>query len=111
MIKVDIFLQEDEIVGFNVKGHAGFGPYGQDIVCAAISVLTQTAVYGLQHFLTEEPEVEVEEGVLRCKLPKVMTARERLQATAILETMYLGLLATENSYQDFLQVRRRCAKC
>lgn len=31
-----------------LKGHAGYSAYGDDIVCASVSILAQTLVYRLQ---------------------------------------------------------------
>ena len=35
------------MLGFSAKGHAGYADAGEDIVCAAISALTQATEYGL----------------------------------------------------------------
>lgn len=35
------------LVGFHTEGHAGAGDAGHDLVCSAISALTQTAVNAL----------------------------------------------------------------
>ena len=40
MIRIEVKKQNSDIIGFEVKGHAGSDEYGKDIVCAAISVLT-----------------------------------------------------------------------
>ena len=36
---------------YDIKGHANFAPLGEDIVCAAISVLSQTTLMGLVEVL------------------------------------------------------------
>ena len=53
MIKATIFRNNaDELVGFEISGHAGFAERGQDIVCAAVSFLATTVVNSLEeHFL------------------------------------------------------------
>ena len=38
MIRVE-FEQAEELCALSVKGHAGYGGYGRDIVCAAVSAL------------------------------------------------------------------------
>ena len=38
MIRVE-FWQAEELCALSVKGHAGYGEYGRDIVCAAVSAL------------------------------------------------------------------------
>lgn len=113
MIVVEIFQTDGEIIkGFEVTGHAGFGPYGQDIVCAGVSILTQTAVLGLCKFLTRPPQVEKESGMLKCILPQDLGEEEMKQAQIILQTMVLGIEATAESYGDYVTVhRRRWSRC
>lgn len=49
MIKVKIFRNSTgKINGFKVTGHGvDMAPHGQDIVCAGVSALTQTAILGV----------------------------------------------------------------
>jgi uncharacterized protein YsxB (DUF464 family) len=45
MIRIDAALDEGGIlISCGVSGHAGAGPAGNDIVCAAVSVLARTAL-------------------------------------------------------------------
>ena len=79
--------------GFVVRGHAGQGAVGRDVVCAAVSALTQTAVLGLQRHLGLEPRVRMDGGSLECRLPEALPAESARGAADILETMVLGLEA------------------
>jgi uncharacterized protein YsxB (DUF464 family) len=55
MIKIKIVRNSDQaMIGFSVTGHANTGPHGQDIVCAGVSALTQTAVLGLDRQLKKK---------------------------------------------------------
>jgi uncharacterized protein YsxB (DUF464 family) len=47
MITVTFRSRDGGCVGFSAEGHAGYGPPGQDIVCAAVSSLVQSAVLAL----------------------------------------------------------------
>ena len=49
MIRVTIYQNEKkECAGFLAKGHAGFSEAGQDIVCAAASVLMINTVNAIE---------------------------------------------------------------
>lgn len=113
MVTVELFLAEDDhIRAFQVEGHAGSAPYGEDIVCAAISILSQTAVIGLNHFLSLAPEVKIQEGLLRCILPEKLNVQEKERAQVILNTMTLGLEALEPDYGKYFKLhKRRWTKC
>lgn len=43
-------------VHLDVSGHAGHAAYGEDIVCAAVSAIVQTALLGLEAVASEHPE-------------------------------------------------------
>ena len=47
MTAVTIYKRSGQYAGFTVEGHAGYAEEGQDIVCAAVSVLLRTAIHSL----------------------------------------------------------------
>ncbi|MPN12013.1 hypothetical protein SDC9_159323 [bioreactor metagenome] len=100
MITIDIFRNQAQAIdGFSVKGHADTAPHGQDIVCAAVSALTQTSILGIERYLGREIELDIKSGNLKLELllpPDSLTS-------AILETMLLGL--TEIAKQHSRSVR------
>jgi len=110
MVKVDLSLDpEGKIIGFSITGHANFAPHGEDIVCAAVSAVAQTAVIGLQKYLDGLPEVKQQKGKLVCKLPANLPGEKRRIADAILNTMYWGLEAIQSEYKQYVKViTRRC---
>jgi uncharacterized protein YsxB (DUF464 family) len=113
MIEAEIFYQDRVIKGFIIKGHAGMAEKGRDIVCASVSVLGQTALLGLNAYLSQQPQWKIdEEGYLECWLPESITRTELDTAQIILHTMELGLLSIEESYEQYLKViKRRWNRC
>ncbi|HHW91951.1 MAG TPA: ribosomal-processing cysteine protease Prp [Firmicutes bacterium] len=100
MISISITRDhQGRIVAFRVEGHAGYGTYGEDIVCAAVSALTQAAVIGLEEYLGLQPAVVIEPGLLECRL-KERPADLVAQTDAILETMVLGLGGVAAEYPN-----------
>ncbi|RVU54920.1 ribosomal-processing cysteine protease Prp [Anaerosphaera multitolerans] len=47
MIEVKLYKRNNNYFGFESKGHADFGNGEYDIVCAAVSILTQTFYFNL----------------------------------------------------------------
>lgn len=113
MIQVDIYYQETSIRGYAVTGHAGYAKSGEDVVCAAVSALTQTALLGLNEVLQNKPQWKIaEEGYLECCLAQEMTPVEQEKAQIILRTMELGLKNIQQGYEQFLTVcKRRWNEC
>lgn len=95
---------EDHIVEFRVSGHAGFDEYGADIVCAAVSILVQSAILGLEEHLNIEIDVKVVSGMIGCTISEIDDNIMRLRADAILETMLLGLQGIAEEYERNVKI-------
>lgn len=105
MTKVEIRRNaEEKIISFLAKGHTGYSARGEDIVCAAVSALTQTAVLGLIHNLGLEPVVDIKDGYLSCLLPSDLTEEKKREANLILEVMLTGLKEIAEEHPKYLKV-------
>ncbi len=60
MIRVRFFSSGETITGFSVCGHAGYAPYGEDIVCASVSSAVQLTVNAITEILKLPAEVSAE---------------------------------------------------
>ena len=51
MINIDLLInKEDDIVGFEIKGHAEYDEYGKDLVCSAVTILAYSCVNSLDKY-------------------------------------------------------------
>jgi len=93
----------DQIVALQVNGHAGYADHGQDIVCAAVSVLTINTVNSISHLLGIELQPESDAGILKCQFPVQadVVIHEKMQL--LLQSMLLGLQAIEDNYKEFIR--------
>ncbi|SHE35140.1 hypothetical protein SAMN02746089_00115 [Caldanaerobius fijiensis DSM 17918] len=109
MIEVVINRNCDgKILDFKVTGHAGYGEYGKDIVCAAVSAVVQTALLGVKELTRAHVEKSVAEGKIVFKIIEV-SFEDRVKMDSILETMVLGLKDIAEGYGKYLKVEdRRC---
>lgn len=89
------------IRAFHAEGHAAYAPHGRDIVCAAVSALTQCALLGLNGYV-RAAAYRVGDGLL-CVTPR-MNASKRREADAILETMRLGLYSIRMEHTKHLRI-------
>lgn len=90
--------------GFTVKGHSDYGEHGSDIVCSAVSALTQTALLGLKNIVNAEVLYNIKDGFLSCDIPEIKDRDKMLKACAILDTMALGLMNIEKNYSPFVTI-------
>ena len=86
--------------GFKTEGHALYAEHGQDIVCASVSVLTQTALLGLLRFT--DVQYQMSPGFLDVTLVTM-----NVQTFAILETLRLGLEQIAEQYPEHVQIKEK----
>lgn len=89
MITASFSRTDGYISALRVQGHSGTAPHGEDIVCAAVSALAQTALLGIGKHLHRDVDWHVlASGDLYLKLK---SAPDDL-TQAILETARLGFV-------------------
>ena len=94
------------VKGFEAVGHAGGRRSGEyDLVCSAISALTQTGVNALCAVAGITPDVTVRDGYLRCVVPDADQASESAQT--VLRTVLQGLKDVEQGYPKHLRIRHQ----
>ena len=72
MTNVQILKNNGNIIGFVISGHSGYAEEGSDIICSAISTLSQSICVGLENVLNLKPIIEINENkaYLKCCLQK-----------------------------------------
>lgn len=104
MINVKVKREQDcSIKGFVIDGHAGYANEGEDIVCAAVSAISYTAVGSLVN-LVGDCEYKEEDGYMCIYRPDNMEQSKQETAQTILESMYIGYKQIEKSYGRFVNV-------
>lgn len=83
-----------------ISGHAGYDVAGYDIVCAAVSALSCTAIVGLEQVAKQKGHYSNGEGQCRIELSGPITE----SGQAILETMILGLSEISRQYSEFVKI-------
>ena len=111
MTTITVYMLDDgHVKGFTASGHAGSRKIrGYDLVCCAISALTQTGVNALFTVAGTEPEVKVDEqsGYLRCILPNEMNMQTQEKADIVLRTVIQGLTDIQNIYPKFIRIQQK----
>ena len=106
MTTVTVFRRPDgSLSGFDCRGHANYADAGEDIVCAAISALTQGTLNGLLNVLQAPVDSRIDEkdGILTASLGEVPEGK-RAGAQLLLETLVSALQSIEADYARFLRV-------
>ena len=107
MITVEIIKNQGRTLGFSAHGHAMYDEYGHDIVCSAVSALTQTALLGLLDVVKAKVEYSIsDDGFIECKLldnPDETAEKAEL----VLNVMKTGLCNIQENYNKYLSVTER----
>ena len=106
MTTVTVFRRPDgSLSGFDCRGHAEYADAGEDIVCAAVSALTQGTLNGLLNVLKAPVDYRIDEkdGILTASLGDVPEGK-RAGAQLLLETLVSALQMIEADYARFIRV-------
>lgn len=105
MTHVVVKRHNNRIVSVECTGHTGYGEQGEDIVCAALSSIVQTAALGLLQVVGADLGYKTgKDGYLKMTLPKEMDEGMRHDCDTVLETMLLGVSDLNQGYSDFIEL-------
>ncbi len=107
MVTVCMLLSGDQPVGFEATGHADFADPGSDIVCSAVSALTQTTLMGLKEIVKAPAGFSMEDGNLYCILGDDSSEEQLQEAKLLLNVMRLGLESIAQTYREHLIITER----
>ncbi|WP_440895984.1 ribosomal-processing cysteine protease Prp [Amphibacillus sp. Q70] len=110
MIKVNIHRNKSEdIIAFELSGHADSGPHGHDLVCAAVSAVA----FGMTNAVMELSEIEPiidqggQGGYLKVTLPDEAEGEAFEKATLLLEGMLTSLVTIERDYGQYISISEK----
>lgn len=107
MTEATLFRSSGRLTGFEAQGHTGSAEEGNDVVCAAISALTQSALMGIREYLKLACAYEIADGYIYCMLPEDTFEEDWREAEIILETMAMGLRSIADTYGDYIKIIER----
>lgn len=93
MIKAVFYLCKKDVIGYEISGHAQFAAKGSDIVCAAVSVLSQAVTAELSNAVLND-----------CEGISVRLIEPNARNRVLCETLIHGLKQIEEQYPKNLKV-------
>ena len=104
MIKVSIFRNRDgKYNGFEVCGHAGYAEHGQDIICAAVSILTINTINSLEEFT--DCKFDLKENEKKGLISFKMKSEPNSNTELLLKSLVLGLTGISKEYNgEYIQI-------
>lgn len=106
MTKIKVLKQGDFIYDLTLDGHTGYGVEGEDIVCAGVSSIAQTAVLGVFSVAGVDAEFERDEdrGYMHLVIPFDISEKQKEKCNIILQTAILGLADLVEGFSDFIEM-------
>ena len=102
------FLKRSDgaLLGYRANGHSGYAEAGADIVCAAISALTQTTLNGLKNVLKAPVMFDQDDdgAFIEAILTPEASEDQIRQAQLLLVTLEQGLQAIQREYPRNLRI-------
>lgn len=65
MIKVLFFIKGENISGFSLTGHADYGDYGKDTVCASVTSAALMAANTVTEIIKADADASAQEGSIK----------------------------------------------
>ncbi|UCB46962.1 MAG: ribosomal-processing cysteine protease Prp [Spirochaetota bacterium] len=103
MIKILINREKKNITHIRVSGHGG-GKRGEDIVCAGVAAITQTALSGLLHYGKDQVIWKNKDGLLEFTIVDLDDPQRKTIFNAVLTTMVLGLKGIEQEHPGKVKI-------
>ena len=109
MTHVEMIYDNNIIIGFRMKGHAGYNTEGPDILCASLSTASQMTINGILDWIGVDVDEAVKEenqvdGILHFEVGSSYTSATTNQLFKSFE-MYIEQL--EEQYGKYVKLERR----
>lgn len=106
MITINIKRNDkNEIIKFSLEGHAGYAKSGNDIVCAAVSAITNMIIIGFEK-LDIIPNFEKnDDGYLSFELPSDLSDEQNEKVQYLLDCMTEEFMDIQKNYMKYVKVK------
>lgn len=95
MIRVKVLRKNGQYRKFMIDGHAGYAEAGEDIVCAAVSVLVINTVNSIEKFTEDAFSCDIRDGMIRSW---EFTEEVSKETELLMNALMLGLSEVQKSY-------------
>ena len=109
MTNIVFFKKDNLILGFSCSGHTGYGESGYDIVCSALSSLTQSCAMGLKDVLKIKIDMKKDDkqGYLKVVLPEDIEKSKLRDSQILLDTLYISISDIAKNYSKYIKLEER----
>ena len=106
MTTVTFHSEGSRITGFEMQGHSGYAPRGEDIVCAALTSAVRLTECAVNDVLGLEASVKVrdKDASISLKLPKALDADSESVCQTLLAALLVHCVQLVEEYPENITV-------
>ena len=82
-----------------ITGHANYAEHGKDIVCSAVSALTQTLIESIETLTNDTIEYSISPGTVDIHY-RNLSERAKL----LVDSFFIGVQMIADEYKDYVQI-------
>lgn len=107
MIKITIVKLNQKILTIEATGHSGYAEAGSDIVCCAVSTITQNLANSIKTVLKINAKVVIDETIphFSLTLPNNLSEAQMKDAQILMQSAVLGLKDAKDSFSKFISIK------
>ena len=106
MTTVTFHTEGSRIVSFEVQGHSGYAPEGEDIVCAAVTSAVRLAECAVNDVLGLQAGVKVndQDASITLQLPRNLEGEADQVSQTLLAALMVYLVQLQEEYPEHINV-------
>ena len=106
MTNIKVLKKDNQYTRITCDGHTGYGAEGEDIVCAALSSIVQTAALGILGVVGVNVNINRDDknGYFDMIIPEELDDAQKHDVQVILGTMMCGISELHEEYSDFIDL-------
>lgn len=93
---IEVCVRKD---GITVDGHAGYAQIGQDIVCAAVTTLTQTLIKSIEDLSDDRIKYSISPGWVDIHYRNLSE-----QSKTLVDSFFIGVSMIAGDYPEYVQI-------
>lgn len=88
-----------------ISGHSGQNSKGYDIICSAVSALSQTFILSVARILQINQQISRNDGYLSSTIPvNHISAEDKTKLKLLIESLLIGILEINSEYPDRISI-------
>ena len=106
MTEIKVFKKGEVYTKITCDGHTGYGVFGEDVVCASVSSIVQTAALGMLAVAGANVIVKRDKknAIFEIIIPNDLSQSCAHDVQTIFATMMCGLSDLYSQYSDFIEM-------